>query len=285
VKQETQAILQTIRSLPEHTITATLRSPRGSSTRTYKGAMLYDYARAAGRMPTRPSLGFGNHYFVVSAEDGFRISLAYFEVTPRATDKQVLLAYEQDGEPLRAGVRLIVPGDDLGGRSIAGVVAVELRSVSSMALQEARPSSTSIALGGILKRPASLSLDDLTRFQAHEIETMPTPRHGGIVVGPRSYTGPLLWDLLEDAGPVVDSTINEDILRKAVVVHSTDGHSAVIATGEIDPRFMAGQVIVATECAGEALADAEGHFRLVVPFDKLVGRTLKSVRSIELVEA
>jgi DMSO/TMAO reductase YedYZ molybdopterin-dependent catalytic subunit len=284
VKRETQAILQTIHALPEHTITARLRSPRGSSTRTYKGALLYDYARAAGLVPTRTALGFGNYYFVAEAEDGFRVSLAYFEVTPRATEKQVLLAYEQDGEPLRVGVRLIVPGDDLGGRSISAVTSVDLRRIDSV-VGQARPSSTSIDLGGLLKRPAGLSLRDLTRFEAHEVETMPTPRHGGIIVAPRRYSGPLLWDILEDAGPIVDAAINEDILRKVVVVRSTDGHSAVVATGEIEPRFMAGQVIVATECEGEPLADTEGHIRLVLPFDKLVGRMLKSVRSIDLIEA
>jgi DMSO/TMAO reductase YedYZ molybdopterin-dependent catalytic subunit len=196
----------------------------------------------------------------------------------------VLLAYEQDGEPLRVGVRLIVPGDDLGGRSISGVTSVDLRCSDSV-VEQTRPSPASIDLGGLLKHPASLSLRDLTRFEAYEVETMPTPRHGGTIVAPRRYSGPLLWDILEDAGPIVDTAINEDILRKVVVVRSSDGHSAVIATGEIEPRFMAGQVIVATGCEGESLADGEGHFRLVLPFDRLVGRMLKRVRSIELIEA
>jgi hypothetical protein len=106
-----------------------------------------------------------------------------------------------------------------------------------------------------------------------------------MIVAPRRYSGPLLWDILADAGPIVDTAINEDILRKVVVVRSTDGHSAVIATGEIEPRFMAGQVIIATKCEGEPLSDGEGHIRLVPPFDKLVGRMLERVRSIELIQA
>src|SRR5215213_9377317 len=101
MNDRTDAIHAKLRELPAHTGTATLRSPRGTSTRTFTGALLYDYSRAIGMTPEAPSLGFGNYYFVAQSEDGFLVTVAYYEVTPRATDKQVLLAYEQDGEPLR----------------------------------------------------------------------------------------------------------------------------------------------------------------------------------------
>jgi DMSO/TMAO reductase YedYZ molybdopterin-dependent catalytic subunit len=285
VNERPAAILEVIRALPEQTLTATLRSPRGSSTRTFKGALLSDYARAMGLIPKPPSIGFANYYFVATAEDGFRISLAYFEVTPRATEKRVLLAYEQDGEPLRVGVRLVVPGDDLGGRSIMGVAEVELRSVPSVAAQEHRPESEAVVLSGLFQRPVRLSVDDLARFPNLEVETLPTPRHGGVTVQPRRYQGALLWDVIEQAGPLVDENINEDILRKLIVARSTDGCGAVIAPGEVDPRFMAGDVLIATACEGRPLGQDEGRFRLIVPYDKAVGRMLKSLQSIELVQA
>ena len=98
---------------------------------------------------------------------------------------------------------------------------------------------------------------------------------------PLRYRGPLLWDLLADAGPTVDAAINEDILRRVVFATSTDGNRAVLAPGEIDPRFMAGKAIVATSADGEPLPPG-ARFRLIVPYDKLVGRALKSLRSIEV---
>lgn len=285
VNPQTEAILQTIRTLPAHSVIATLRNPRGSSTRTFKGALLYDYARAMGLTPVPPSVGFGNYYFVVTAEDGFKVALAYFEVTPRATEKQVLLAYEQDGEPLNVGVRLVVPGDDLGGRSITSVVSIELRHVESAEPQPTRPRAETLTLDGLLERPVTLNPEDFDRFEKTEITTQPTPRHGGVTVPSRRYRGVLLWDLLESAGPRLDAAINEDILRKVVIARSTDGYAAVIAAGEIEPRFMAGQILVATECDGEPLREDEGRYRLIVPFDRVVGRMPKGVSSIELLEA
>lgn len=65
--------------------------------------------------------------------------------------------------------------------------------------------------------PQSLSLDDLSRFETHEVISQPSPRRGGIMVPRRNYSGVLLWDLREAAGPIVDPNINEDIMRKVVV--------------------------------------------------------------------
>jgi DMSO/TMAO reductase YedYZ molybdopterin-dependent catalytic subunit len=276
-------MLEVVRSLTPHTVTTTLRNPRGSATRTFTGALLSDYARAAALTPAPPSIGFGNHYFVATAEDGFCATIAYFEVTPRATDKQVLLAYEQDGEPIRAGLRLVVPGDGLAGRSITGIASIELRR-AAVEPSDARPVAETLSLGGLLRRPAILTPADLARFTHVEVTTLPTPRHGGATAEPQRYQGVRLWDLLEDAGPALDANVNEDILRKVVVARTTDGYASAIAAGELDPRFMGGEVIVATEREGEPLAD-DGRFRLVVPYDKAVARSLKNVHSVELLEA
>ena len=96
-----------------------------------------DYCRAAGLIGKNTAgAGLGDHYFVVGAADGVRVTLALPEIAPRFTDKRVMLAYEQDGEALNAGVRLIVPGDDLGGRSIVGVASVTRRSKKSVLSQQ-----------------------------------------------------------------------------------------------------------------------------------------------------
>lgn len=282
IDQRSASILQIVRSLPQRTVTATLRNRTGRTTRTFTGALLADYARAAGLRPRPPSIGFGNYYYVVTAADGFTVSLAYFEVTARATDKQVILACEQDGEPLRVGLRLVVPGDDLGARSIVGVVDLQLRGVPSVEPQPVRPRSDVLTLGGLVAHPGRFSIDDLARFTTHDIQTPPMTGHGSTPIPPRHYTGVLLWDVLSDAAPIVDPNVNEDLLRRIVVARATDGYASVISTGEIDPRFMGGNVLIATAQEGRPLADADGQFRLIVPYDKAVGRGLKSLHAIEV---
>src|SRR5262245_36304757 len=125
-----------------------MRSPRGTYDRSFRGVLLFDYARARGLIASNSSgVQMGNSYFLVHGGDGFRVSIAMAEVAPRFTDKSVLLAYEQDGEELQVGVRLVVPGDDLGGRSILGVTGIELLNVeSAKAGQEERPASETLSL-------------------------------------------------------------------------------------------------------------------------------------------
>jgi DMSO/TMAO reductase YedYZ molybdopterin-dependent catalytic subunit len=283
MNENTSLILERIRKLPEHALTTSMRSPRGTFERSFKGALLADYAAMHGMTPEPSPNGPANYYFVATAEDGFNVALSYTEVSTRSSEKQVLLAWEQDGDPLRVGVRLVVPGDDLGGRSILGVADLELKSVES-GIADVRPESSAFELRGLVERPQRFDLNALARFAAKDIETAPATGHGDFLQPSRRYTGVPLFTLLEDAGMKLDPAINEDILRKVVVVRSTDGYGVVIAAGEIEPRFMSGDVIVATACEGQPLGD-DGHFRLVVPYDKVIGRAVKCLASIELIEA
>ena len=121
---------QLVRSLPEQTLSLTIRSPRRSSDYTFKGALLLDYVRAAGMLPAeRKQGGFSNMYFKAAADDGMTVVVSYAEIAQAFARKTVLLAYEQDGEAIQKGLRLVVPGDGLGGRSIYGVTTLEAVSV------------------------------------------------------------------------------------------------------------------------------------------------------------
>jgi hypothetical protein len=116
-----------------------------------------------------------------------------------------------------------------------------------------------------------------------EVETVAASGHGGEPIAPRKYTGAGLYDLLDAAGIQLTPGVNDDFLRKVVVVRSADGHAVVIAGGELHPNFMNGDVILATAREGGALQDAEG-VRLIVPFDMKPGRWAKDIVSVELRE-
>ena len=96
-----------------------------------------------------------------------------------------------------------------------------------------------------------------------------------------SFTGALLWDLLQSVGIVVDPTVKNDILRKTIVVTGTDGYVAVFTAGEIAPNFGGNQVLVAYEVDGEPLG-ADGPAEIVAPGDKAGGRFVHNIATIEV---
>ncbi|MSQ36070.1 MAG: hypothetical protein EXR63_02855 [Dehalococcoidia bacterium] len=263
-----------------------MRNPRSAAERTFTGGTLFDYAVAAGLVPSRMGGGgLADGYVLATAADGQRVVVALAELWPSMASKPVLLAYEQDGAPVRDGVRLIVTGDQLSGRSLGGVVALELR--------RAQPASGAVvqagglALGGLIERPGVVDAAALGAQATVEVETAAATGHGGAAIAPRRYRGARLYDLLDGAGIRLDAAVNEDFLSKVAVATTADGRAVVIAGGEIEPRFMAGDVIIATERSDASPAvdgSAEAGLRLVVPFDRKPGRWAKQLVSIELRE-
>lgn len=272
------AILDVIRGLPAVTLSATMRNPKSSADRTFRGPTLYDYAVATGLFPAKLGGGkLANSYFLVTAEDGARSAVALAEVWPNAAAKQVILAHEQDGEPIRNGVRLVLTGDWLAGRSIGGVVSIEAKSV------EATPvPGDGLQLAGLLDRPGAVDLATVPADASIDVTTVAASGHGGAPIDPRRYGGVRLYALLERAGIRLDPDQHEDFLGKVVVVSSRDGHAVVIAGGEIEPRFQNGDVILATSHDGVAIEDG---LRLVVPFDRKPGRWAKDIVRVELRQA
>jgi DMSO/TMAO reductase YedYZ molybdopterin-dependent catalytic subunit len=97
----------------------------------------------------------------------------------------------------------------------------------------------------------------------------------------QTFTGALLWDLLQSVGVIVDPTIKNDILRKTIVVTGTDGYISVFTAGEIAPNFGGNQVLVAYEVNGAPLG-TEGPAEIVAPGDKAGGRFVHNIATIEV---
>jgi len=271
----TAAILDILRALTAQTFAVTMRHPSRSAERSFVGATLFEYAVAAGLVPAKMGgSAMADGYLVVTAEDDVHVVVALAEVWPTMTGKQVFLAYEQDGEALRNGVRLVCDGDYLSGRSLGGIVSVELRQVGRSTVAASEPGR--VVVNGLLDRPVTLDAASLRERAPIEVTTVATTGHGGQPIPPRVYVGPRLYEVLDSAGIRLDPAVNEAFLTKIVVATSADGHAAVIAGAELEPRFMNGDVIVT--------AEADGALRLMVPFDRKPGRWAKDLVSIELRE-
>ena len=98
-----------------------------------------------------------------------------------------------------------------------------------------------------------------------------------------TYTGPLLLDVINEAGPDFDPAIKNDELAHVVTATGSDGYRATVAWGELDPDFENKQIVVAITEDDVALGDAGP--RLVVPGDARGGRYVSDVVSLRLVDA
>jgi hypothetical protein len=94
-----------------------------------------------------------------------------------------------------------------------------------------------------------------------------------------TFTGALLWDLLQSVGIITNPNIKNDILRKIIIVTGTDGYVADFTAGEIDPGFGGNQILVAYAVNGQPLG-CEGPAQIVAPGDKAGGRFVHNIATI-----
>ncbi len=139
-----------------------------------------------------------------------------------------------------------------------------------------------LAVEGQVLNPLSLTAADLRAFSA---QTREVTYQAGEEVATATFTGVLLWDVLNAAQPNLNADIRNDALSMFVVVTGRDGYQAVISWGEIDPVYAAQPVLLAYEQDGTAIDDALGPVRLVVPSDVRDGRYVRGVASISLRDA
>jgi Oxidoreductase molybdopterin binding domain len=158
-----------------------------------------------------------------------------------------------------------------------------LIGISSTSLQAACPGgvSTFFTVSGEVTNRAVFDLTKLEQFPPAQENV--TYFAAGSVVS-ESFTGVLLWDLLNNApvdGIVTDPAIKNDILHKIIIVTGTDCYQSVFGAGEIDPFFGGSQIMVAYATGGQSLGNA-GFARVVVPGDKAGGRFVSNIVNIEV---
>ncbi len=241
---------------------------------TYKGPLLLDLLQAVG--------GDGNkgrdlpiRYIVATGQNGQKAVLSWGEIDPIFEGTKAIVAYNQDGSDLQGGqgpVRLIMPSDKTGGRSLYALSRLEVR-----ALAPNKPSGSVLQITGAVKNPLSLTANDVA--SRNPVTEKVTYESGG-VSSTHSYTGVPLLQLLNEAGANVSG---QSSATRYIVAANSEGRQAVISWGELDPAYSGLNIIVAFQENGIALGG--GLTRLVMPNDARGGRDLPYLLSLDVRDA
>ncbi|MFI5474226.1 molybdopterin-dependent oxidoreductase [Streptomyces cacaoi] len=142
----------------------------------------------------------------------------------------------------------------------------------------AASTAAELVLAGDLTRPARLTVPDLLGWPQHQAEVTFECATSG--VRHHRFTGPLLHEVLADAGPGFDPVRRKDRLRFLIAVSGADGHHALLSWAEIDPDFGRAPVLLAVTIDDTPL-DRAGP-QLVLPQDRCGARHISGVSAIRV---
>ena len=130
-------------------------------------------------------------------------------------------------------------------------------------------------------------LDERVFLTFEQFEKLPLTSHNlsvmfqaGQAVETHTFTGFLLFDVMNFLKPQFDPDVKNDKLRFYVSATGTDDYQAIVAWGEFDPGFENKPILLAVTQDGKSLA-SEG-IRLVVPDDIRGGRYVSLIDTVRL---
>jgi len=117
--------------MPPVTTQVSFLTEHGAEAADYTGATLWSVLQQLDLVTSANPRDREKLAIVVTGHDGYAVVLAMAEIDPAFESKQILLADEVNGHPMPAGeIRLVVPGDRHGGRSVRDVARIDIRSVA-----------------------------------------------------------------------------------------------------------------------------------------------------------
>lgn len=134
------------------------------------------------------------------------------------------------------------------------------------------------ALTGDIARPVRLAVSDLLAWPQHRVEVAFDCLVSG--VQHHGFAGPLLHDVLCDAGPGFDPARRKERARFLIAVTGADGHRALLSWAEIDPDFAHAPVLLAVGMDDTPLDEAGPQ--LVLPQDRCGARYVSGVNAIRV---
>jgi len=117
-----------LRSVPKTEIDVDFETGKGRETGRYAGALLWSLVEKAELVNEAGKNAVLRHTLLVTGRDGYAVSLSIGELDPHYAGKSVILAYEGGTPPASlSNLRLVVPGDAHGGRSVRDVVRIDVK--------------------------------------------------------------------------------------------------------------------------------------------------------------
>jgi len=118
-----------VAALPATPLSVSFLTEHGPRKAAFAGPLLWTVLAKVGAIDPAKRRDQVAQFIVVTGSDGYRAVLALAEIAPDFEGKPVILADRMDGKPLGAGhLRIVVPNDKHGGRSVRDVVRIEVRA-------------------------------------------------------------------------------------------------------------------------------------------------------------
>jgi DMSO/TMAO reductase YedYZ molybdopterin-dependent catalytic subunit len=123
-----------VTQLPSVDVHVSFDTEHGPRQATFSGPLLWTVLdRAHAIDPGKPRDAV-RQTIVLTGQDGYTAVLALGEIAPAFENKQVIVAVRMDNEPLAGGhLRVVVPGDTRGGRSVRDVVRIAVMTQGAAA--------------------------------------------------------------------------------------------------------------------------------------------------------
>jgi hypothetical protein len=118
-------------SRPQTELAISYQASTGRYSGTFRGVLLWTLLSDAGLLGAGDPHAVLRQIVVVTGRDGYTVVFGAGEIAPELGNRQILLATELGGRalPNSENLRLAVPGDKRGARSVRDVVSIAVRSL------------------------------------------------------------------------------------------------------------------------------------------------------------
>lgn len=117
-----------LRSLPQTSLDITFETGKGPVSGHYTGVLVWTLLQQAMPIDEVGKNASLRHTLIVTGRDGYQAAIAFGELDPLYEGKQAIVAYDGGAPPASfANLRLVVPGDKHGGRSVRDIASIEVR--------------------------------------------------------------------------------------------------------------------------------------------------------------
>jgi len=121
--------LAALTRLPARHLSIAFLTEHGLRHASFDGPLLWAVLTKTGAIDPVKRRAQVSQFIVITGSDHYRAVLALAEIAPDFENKPVILADRMDGKPLGPEhLRVVVPLDKHGGRSVRDVVRIEVRA-------------------------------------------------------------------------------------------------------------------------------------------------------------